>query len=131
MRWRIIAIVSLGVNLLMGAVWLMAGRGALPARGPSLASAAQGAATQAKTNLVVRRQIFSWQELEAADYPTYIANLRQIGCPEQTIRDIIIADVNALYARKRATEVVSPEQQWWRTSPDTNMVQAAAQKARE
>ena len=62
---------------------------------------------QTKTNLVVRRQLFSWQEIESADYPTYVANLRQIGCPEQTIRDIIIADVNALYSRRRATELVT------------------------
>jgi len=131
MRWRSIAIVSLGVNLLLGAVWLIAVRGALPARAPYLATSALAATNQAKTNIVVRRQLFSWQEIESADYAAYVANLRLIGCPEQTIRDIIIADVNGLFARKRAIEVVSPEQQWWRTSPDTNVVQAAAQKARE
>ena len=85
----------------------------------------------AKTNVVVRRQYFSWQELESADFPTYVANLRQIGCPEQTIRDIIIAEVNALYSRKRAVELLTPEQQWWRSEPDTNVVRAAAEKARE
>src|SRR5262249_51123614 len=61
---------------------------------------------------------------------TYIANLRSIGCPEQTIRDIIIADVNALYSRKRALEVITPEQQWWRSEPDTNVIQLALEKAR-
>ena len=54
-----------------------------------------------------------------------------IGCPEQTIRDIIIADVNALFARRRATELITPEQQWWRSEPDTNIVLAASEKARE
>jgi hypothetical protein len=38
---------------------------------------------------------FHWRQLESTDYPTYIANLRAIGCPELTIRDIIIADVRA------------------------------------
>jgi hypothetical protein len=42
---------------------------------------------------------FSWAAVEAADYHQYIANLRAIDCPEETIRDIIIADVNKLYAR--------------------------------
>lgn len=83
----------------------------------------------ARTNVVVRRQFFSWRELESQDYPTYIANLRYIGCPEQTIRDIIIADVNGLFARRRATEMVSSEQQWWRSEPDPEVVQAAAEKA--
>jgi hypothetical protein len=92
---------------------------------------AQASAVAGKTNLVVRRQFFSWQELEASDYPTYIANLRDIGCPEQTIRDIIIADVNALYARKRATELVTAEQQWWRSEADTNVLLTASQKAQE
>lgn len=43
---------------------------------------------------------FSWAQIESADYRTYIANLRAIGCPEQTIRDIISADVHELYAAK-------------------------------
>ena len=79
---------------------------------------------------MVRREYFSWDQVESPDYPTYIANLRDVGCPEQTIRDIIIADVNALYARCRAIELVTPEQQWWRPQPDTNILLAAAEKAR-
>ncbi len=48
-------------------------------------------------------QSFDWQMVESEDYKKYIANLRAIGCPEETIRDIISADVNKLFAdRKRA-----------------------------
>jgi LysM repeat protein len=86
---------------------------------------------QIKTAVVVRRQFFSWQEVESNDYPTYIKNLREINCPEQTIRDIIIADVNALFARRRAVEIFTPEQQWWRAEPDAAVAQAAATKDRE
>ncbi len=78
-----------------------------------------------KTNVVVRRQNFSWQEIESTNYFTFIANLRAIGCPEPTIRDLIIAEVNTLYDRKRATEIVTPEQQWWRSAPDQQVVTAA------
>jgi hypothetical protein len=42
-----------------------------------------------------------WSQIEAADYPTYIANLRAIGCPEHTIRDIITADVDSQYVAQR------------------------------
>lgn len=45
---------------------------------------------------------FDWSQIESADYPTYVANLRKIGCPEQTLRDIIVADVDTLYAPRRA-----------------------------
>lgn len=45
---------------------------------------------------------FRWSQLESTNYRTYIANLRGIECPEQTIRDIITADVDeAFYAPQR------------------------------
>lgn len=129
MRWRVIALVSLGVNLLGAAVWMALPH---PRRLTTLAldAGTNAPASAGRTNIIVRRQFFSWQEVESPDYPTYIANLRDIGCPEQTIRDIIIADVNALYSRRRATELVTPEQQWWRSEPDTNVMQMAFEKAR-
>lgn len=40
---------------------------------------------------------FNWRQIETSDYPTYVQNLRTIGCPEETIRDIIAADVASLY----------------------------------
>ena len=45
---------------------------------------------------------FTWSAVEAADYKQYIANLRAIECPEETIRDIILADVNKLFAPREA-----------------------------
>ena len=43
---------------------------------------------------------FTWESVESGDYLTYIENLRSIGCPEETIRDIIGADVNKLYEQR-------------------------------
>src|SRR5260370_37442449 len=79
-----------------------------------------------KTNVVVRRQNFTWDEIESADFPTYITKLRAIGCPEATIRDIIVADVNQLFARRRATEVITAEQKWWQSEPDPEVTQMAS-----
>lgn len=130
MRWRSYALLSLGINVVLIALWLL-----LPRRpfADSLAAPAvtvESSTNAARPNVVVRRQFFSWQEVESPDYQTYIGNLRNIGCPEQTIRDIIIADVNSLYARKRALELVTPEQQWWRSEPDTNVLRLAMEKSR-
>lgn len=58
--------------------------------------------------IVVTNQLH-WAQLESEDYHEYIARLRGIGCPEATIRDIIIADldkllapeVQALYGRRK------------------------------
>ncbi|MCX8157836.1 MAG: hypothetical protein N3J91_15590 [Verrucomicrobiae bacterium] len=55
-----------------------------------------------------------WRVVESADYRTYIANLRAIGCPEETIRDIIITDINKLYAQKQ--QAINPyfkSNQYW------------------
>jgi hypothetical protein len=46
-------------------------------------------------------QSFDWRMVESEDYVNYIANLRAIGCPEETIRDLIIADVNKLFEDRR------------------------------
>src|SRR5687767_1019026 len=45
----------------------------------------------------VRLTEFQWALIESEDYPTYIHNLRTIGCPEKTIRDIIAGEVDRLY----------------------------------
>ena len=41
---------------------------------------------------------FRWRQLETEDYRAYIERLRAIGCPEQTIRDIVVADLDKLMA---------------------------------
>lgn len=131
MRWRLLLGLSLVGNLILVAAWLwFSSRSASPlTRATILPGVTNG--PQIKTAVVLRRQFFSWAEVESDDYPTYIKNLREIGCPEQTIRDIIIADVNALFARRRAVEIFTPDQQWWRTEPDPVVAQAAAAKDRE
>jgi RNA polymerase sigma factor (sigma-70 family) len=46
--------------------------------------------------------LLNWQALESTDYARYIANLRAVGCPEQTIRDLIITDLDRVYAQRIA-----------------------------
>lgn len=62
-------------------------------------------ATQAMATRVTAAETkatpIDWRRVESSDYRQYIANLRAVGCPEKTIRDIIVADVNELY-RQRA-----------------------------
>lgn len=127
MRWRVLLPLSLAANVILAGGLLYSVH-----RGSALASAAAAVeetnSTLVKTNVVLRRQFLSWEHVESPDYSVYIQNLRSIGCPEQTIRDIIIADVDGLYARRRATEIVSPEQEWWRSEPSPEVVKLAADK---
>lgn len=56
-----------------------------------------------------------WRTVESADYKKYIANLRSIGCPEETIRDIITADVNKLFeSRRRELSTSTNQFQFWK-----------------
>src|SRR2546423_14159015 len=127
MRARTWLIISLGLNLLLAGGWVASRRSHHDsAVNLSVANANDANSSFVKTHVVVRRQNFTWEEVESADYVTYIKNLRAIGCPENTIRDIIVADVNQLYAHRRVTEVVSPEQQWWPADPDNDVIKAAS-----
>lgn len=44
---------------------------------------------------------FHWSQIESSDYREYITNLRSVGCPEATIKDIIMTDIMRLYAVRR------------------------------
>jgi hypothetical protein len=54
-------------------------------------------------------EIFAWSQLESEDYRVYAANLRKLGCPQATVQDIIIADVNEMFYR-RVNDLVGPVQ---------------------
>jgi hypothetical protein len=81
-----------------------------------------------KTNVLVRHENFTWDQVQSTNYAVLIKNLRAIGCPEQTVRDIITSDVNRVYARRRITEVVYPNYQWWKSAPDPALAEAAEEK---
>jgi len=74
--------------------------------------------TSVVEKVVVQTNQLHWAQLESEDYKTYIERLRSIGCPEQTIRDIIIADLDTLlapeiaaaYGRRKELKYWHPEE---------------------
>ncbi len=60
---------------------------------------------------------FDWRQVESSDYKEYIANLRAIGCPEKTIKEIICADVNDLFSARRAAITQTNHYEYWRATP--------------
>jgi hypothetical protein len=96
--------ILLNLGLLSALVWILAGE-RKPAS-DSVAPVSQHGADQpatvapaAEAPVVTRVDAapFNWTRIESDDYRVYIKNLRAIGCPEQTVRDIITADVDSLY----------------------------------
>jgi hypothetical protein len=43
---------------------------------------------------------FRWSHIESENYREYIDRLRKIECPEETIRDLVVAELDKLYAEK-------------------------------
>ncbi|MCU0782610.1 MAG: hypothetical protein MUF81_00905 [Verrucomicrobia bacterium] len=57
---------------------------------------------------------FHWSEVESRDYRVYMQNLQAIGCPERTIRDLIVADVDDLFV-ERLRQLLAPlHREFWR-----------------
>ena len=66
-----------------------------------------------KTN-IIENQPFRWSQVESDDYRAYIERLRAIGCPEQTIRDLVIADIDKIFApRLHALHPGARELNYW------------------
>jgi DNA-binding transcriptional MerR regulator len=59
---------------------------------------------------------FNWASIESADFKQYIKNLRDLGVPDATIRDLIRAEVTKLYRPKMqaAQSPANPEKYWER-----------------
>src|SRR6267143_1034937 len=102
MNYRRLFLLSLGLNLLLVAVWLV--RSSKPSAPSQFVSKVSADSIGANSNEVTRseaglhrasteatgsRKIIDWRAVESPDYRQYLANLRAIGCPEETIRDII------------------------------------------
>jgi hypothetical protein len=68
---------------------------------------------------------FDWRIIESSDYEEYVANLRAIGCPEKTVRDIIVAEVQKAYAVKSAA--LPLDAKFW----SCGLERQAAERARE
>ncbi len=82
---------------------------------PATAPPPEPAPAPAVANALATIRKFNWEQVESADYRQYIQNLRSIGCPDETIRDIILADVNKLYDAKRKRMNTGPRKfEFWK-----------------
>lgn len=133
---KTLAALSLLLNILLGgfAIWL-AGAEHRPAARMELsrlltnrvlrsqaspAPAPAGPATAATPQVVEVAEAFHWSQLESADYRVYVANLHTLGCPEETVRDLIVADVDDLFSGRVKRLVDEVTGGFWRlvTQPD-------------
>lgn len=126
MKWSRLNLLLFGLNLgLIGAgTWYLYVHRPATAEAGQETEPPQEAATVAElepqvitvtvTNEIAVTNDFRWRQLESEDYSAYIQRLREIGCPEQTIRDIIIADIDKLLApRVQASKGRRQDLKYW------------------
>lgn len=110
-------ILSLAFNLLLMAA-LMVTQLTSKAPAPRLPAAAaktpvpapKQAARQSKLLVKeARPAAFHWAQLDAPDFSTFVKNLRAIGCPEATIRDIISGELREIQQREQQQLAQSPQ----------------------
>ncbi len=121
--------ISLCLNVGLGVFYLFITRpGAERIAEVPRTSVVQASKNQAGVALITVTNViktdFKWAQLETSDYQEYIARLRKVGCPEATIRDIILAELDNLYEPKlnklRGIDPVAVTEPYWlvvRTAP--------------
>ncbi|MBA4148209.1 MAG: hypothetical protein H0X66_08835 [Verrucomicrobia bacterium] len=116
----IVLLFSVGLNLVLGIGWgVYYFNNSVYSRRPVIRQVTATTTNQASvTNSLGSPQKLDWRAVESDDYATYIENLRAIGCPENTIRDIIIADVNYHYAQRRDRQTLTKDFSWWRSDSE-------------
>jgi hypothetical protein len=55
---------------------------------------------------------FHWSQVESGDYREYMANLRAMGCPEPLIRDMILAELEEAFRKRRGGIQREPLPPW-------------------
>ena len=74
---------------------------------------------------------FDWKDVETDSYESYVKSLRAVGCPEDKVRTIILADINELFSQKRLKESKEHDQPWWEAKPEVSLAQRLREKGLE
>src|SRR5688572_24157112 len=101
-RSRPLLVASLTLNLAVGTLSVLFWQRLAPSETRPIPSEAQASLpdTEAASSLP-KKQSFHWSQLDSPDFRTFVRNLRGIGCPEATIRDIVAGELADIYAEKR------------------------------
>jgi hypothetical protein len=111
MRLNLVCTVSLLLNVALAGYWLKnrpdSASFPIPSQPPqpaavSRASNVSPAATKTAP-VVAPPSVTPWSRIESTDLPAFIARLRAVGCPERTIRDLVVPEIERLYAGPEAS----------------------------
>ena len=105
MKMKSIVALSLAFNVVLagvgGTVWRQNLARSVSAAAPEPESLAVKAKEPAAVESRPAPEPFRWSQLESSDDATYARNLRAVGCPEATIRDLVTAAIARRFDQKR------------------------------
>lgn len=96
---------------------------------PAASSPSQALGQAPPIERIVREvEPFHWSQIESGDYETYVKNLRNIGCPEETIRDLVKQDLDKYYDKRKA-DILSKSparKEFWKTGNPSSLGRPSA-----
>lgn len=131
MKTRSLLLLSLLLNAVLAGVVVWAWGNRCPANAPAGGMPqltnrplrVQWVAVEAAPQVVEVAQSFHWREVESTDYRVYLQHLRAIGCPERTVREIIVVDVNQLFVERLRELFRSLHLNFWQIAPRADQAQ--------
>jgi hypothetical protein len=99
--------ISVAINLILGGAvfWLGLGResrsDAIANIGEANSATVSAVQSEPMNETNASMEPFRWGRLESTNLQVFVTNLRNVGCPEPTIRDLVSARVHALFAERR------------------------------
>ena len=122
MKFRLLATLSLLANVALVALVLRAGRGQAlksveqeraTSRAALHASLIKTNLTRVEVTLTNEAPPFHWSDVASEDFKQYVAGLRDIGCPPETVRDIIKAELTTQFLQRRRSIIEPFQREYW------------------
>jgi len=134
MRISFVILLSLAVNVILAALFFRPAHNTPAATGDATTENLSGATADnspgsSKENeaAAVQGAKFSWNNLQAAELKEFVRKLRAVNCPEETIKDLVLAELNRSYSKQqRSLWSDIQNQDYWK--PYQRKVDPAEQK---
>ena len=129
---RILLILSVAANVALAGWWFKSRNATTDSAAPESSQSAErtssrfgkGSTTETATGEAItlteaeaNGPITTWLDIHSADLKQLVRRLREAGCPDETVKDIILAEVNRIFAAR--TRELWPERyeqtEFWKT----------------
>jgi len=77
---------------------------------------------------VFSQKKFDWKDVESPEYVKYMNSLRAVGCPDEKVQNIILADIDELFQQKKLKIALEHDQQWWKAQNEYLMANVLQQR---